>query len=97
MIYNRQYYSYSSINFLDSWPYAHIRHGRIGQIMIKTRADDYGYFSRAGRELARLHLEYENGFPLKEFRVVNGNGNYHVSKMRFAENGKKDIIICLGL
>jgi predicted helicase len=70
------------------------------------RANDFWAFSKAGRELARLHLEYENEPPFDGVEVVNKKENYkvsemeflktgvfHVSKMKFLEKENKDIII----
>ena len=57
-------------------------------------ADDFGTFSKAGRDLAELHLGYETVEPYAGCRIVfspltdrGGSMNYRVEKMRF---GKKD-------
>ena len=51
-------------------------------------------FSKAGRDLAQLHLNYEDGEPCKEV-IVSGveSGNFHVSKMRFISKEDKRTII----
>ena len=57
-------------------------------------ADDFWTFSKAGRDLASLHLNYETVEPYAGCRIVfspltdrGGSMNYRVEKMRF---GKKD-------
>lgn len=54
---------------------------------------DFWAFSKAGRKLAELHLNYEN-YPKPEEVLVmissKGNVNYEVSKMKFPTNHKKD-------
>lgn len=51
--------------------------------------NDFMKFSRAGRELAELHLNYEQ-VPACPDVVVEGeeSGNFTVQKMAFAKNGK---------
>lgn len=54
--------------------------------------DDFWAFSKAGRELANLHLNYETVEPCKGVETVFGVGNrvdYRVEKMRFGKNGKE--------
>ena len=54
-------------------------------------AKDFWTFSKAGRKLAALHLNYETiePWPVKEA----SNGNYRVSKMRFPKKGIRHTII----
>jgi len=70
---------------------------------------DFWKFSKAGRELAELHINYESVKPPESVRVSFdqidvrdaveniGTGlkdyNYHIEKMRFPKKGQKDIII----
>ena len=53
-------------------------------------AKDFWAFSKAGRKLADLHLNYETiePWPVKEV----SNGNYRVTKMRFAKKGIRHTI-----
>lgn len=60
------------------------------------KADDFWAFSRAGRKLAELHLNYETIEPYRKCQVVfaplttKGEGmNYWVEKMRFAKKDSK--------
>jgi len=55
---------------------------------------DFWKFSKAGRELAGLHLNYET-VPAYEGVTVKGadNGFYKVEKMRFPKKDQKDTII----
>ena len=51
-------------------------------------------FSKAGRDLAQLHLNYEGGEPCKEVIVSGlGSGNFHVNKMRFISKEDKRTIV----
>ena len=54
-------------------------------------AKDFWAFSKAGRKLADLHLNYETiePWPVKEV----SNGNYRVTKMRFPKKGIRHTII----
>jgi predicted helicase len=55
---------------------------------------DFWAFSKAGRQLADLHLNYESVAPHPEV-IVKGDteNNYQVDKMRFPKKGQKDSII----
>ncbi len=55
---------------------------------------DFWKFSKAGRELAELHINYEN-IPAYDGVTVNGAESefYAVEKMRFPKKGQKDTII----
>jgi predicted helicase len=56
--------------------------------------EDFWAFSKAGKELAELHLNYENRPKLKEVKVTGEKaGNFEVKKMCFADRNKKDVII----
>jgi predicted helicase len=57
-------------------------------------AEDFWAFSKAGRELADIHLNYENAklYPVKEVRdelVLDESKLYLVEKMRYGKNGKE--------
>jgi predicted helicase len=58
-------------------------------------ASDFWAFSRAGRELAELHVNYENVAPYAGVKLeVRGKpgADYAVQKMRYGKNGKdKDL------
>ncbi|MCG2461462.1 DEAD/DEAH box helicase family protein [Flavobacteriaceae bacterium F89] len=55
---------------------------------------DFWKFSKAGRKLAELHINYEN-VPAYEGVEVSGesSGNFKVQKMRFPKKGQQDSII----
>jgi predicted helicase len=64
------------------------------RIPLVDKADDFWAFSKAGRELAKLHLDYENVPPLAEVVVKKEKGaSFRVDKMRFLARGQKDTII----
>ena len=50
---------------------------------------DFWTFSKAGHNLADLHLNYETGkmYPLKE--IITGSSNFKVNKMEFAKRADK--------
>ena len=51
-------------------------------------------FSKAGRELADLHINYETVPPSEEVTVTGAEtGHFIVEKMRFPKKGQKDTII----
>ena len=50
-------------------------------------------FSRAGRELANLHIDYENVPAYKDVIISGDKGNYEISKMRYKDKLLKDVII----
>jgi predicted helicase len=54
---------------------------------------DFWAFSKAGRQLAELHLHYESVPPYPDV-VVEGDdgGSYHLEKMRFPKKGQKGTI-----
>jgi predicted helicase len=56
-------------------------------------AKDFWAFSKAGHELAKLHLNYETlkKYPLKE--KITGTINYHVTEMKFPSKTDKTKII----
>ena len=53
---------------------------------------DFWSFSKAGRELANLHLDYETVPPSQEVTGAE-TGHFTVEKMRFPKKGQKETII----
>ncbi len=59
---------------------------------------DFWAFSKAGRKLAELHINYETVPPCDGVQVLPfgedlGGASYHVEKMRFPKKDQKDTII----
>ncbi|KXK38996.1 MAG: Type III restriction enzyme, res subunit [Bacteroidetes bacterium OLB9] len=55
---------------------------------------DFWAFSKAGRKLAELHLNYESVEPFADVKVTGADSNFFtVEKMRFPKKGEKDSII----
>lgn len=55
---------------------------------------DFWKFSKAGRQLAELHVGYEEVAPHPKVKVTGDDGkSYKVEKMRFPSKGEKDSII----
>lgn len=66
------------------------------RLPLVEKADDFWTFSKAGRELANLHLNYETVEPYKKCNILyspfTNKGdriNYHVEKMRFGKIDSK--------
>ena len=55
-------------------------------------ADDFRAFSKAGRALADLHLDYEAVHPLPEVKVSENLTNLRVDKMQFLSKDQKHTI-----
>jgi predicted helicase len=55
---------------------------------------DFWAFSKAGRKLADLHLNYETVAPFADTKVTGDDGKYYtVEKLRFPKKDQKDTII----
>jgi predicted helicase len=55
---------------------------------------EFWAFSKAGRKLAELHINYETVAPAKDVRVSGSESDFFtVEKMRFPKKDKKDTII----
>jgi len=55
---------------------------------------DFWKFSKAGRRLAELHIEYETVLPFKGVKVTGVSGKFfEVTKMRFPKKNEKQTII----
>ena len=55
---------------------------------------DFWKFSKAGRELAELHINYETVPPYKDVKVTGSESKFFkVEKMRFPKKDQKDIIL----
>lgn len=63
------------------------------RIPLVGKVEDFWTFSRAGRELAMLHLNYEEVPPLESVKVIGDRSKCRVTKMRFLEKNRKDTII----
>jgi predicted helicase len=63
------------------------------RIPLVETAEQFWVFSKAGQELAELHLNYEEVEPLNEVEVKGDSGNYHVEKMRFKSKADKSVIV----
>lgn len=68
------------------------------RLPLVEKADDFWAFSKAGRELADLHLNYETIEPYRKcivsFAPLTNKGdkmNYHVEKMRFGKIDSKTV------
>ena len=58
---------------------------------------EFWLFSKAGRELAELHINYETVPPYDGVTVIGTEkGLFNVDKMRFPKKGKKDTILYNG-
>ena len=66
----------------------------LARIPLVKSKDDFFTFSRAGRALAELHLNYETVQPYPDVKVSGTeSGNFRVKQMIFAKKGDKGTII----
>ena len=64
------------------------------RIPLVDKTDDFWAFSNAGRDLAKLHLNYEDQAPLSSVKVSGEeNGNFKVTKMKFKSKEDKSEIV----
>jgi len=63
------------------------------RIQLVEKPEDFWAFSKAGRDLAKLHLEYESVPPLPDVIVTGDTAKLHVTKMRFKSKEEKDTIL----
>lgn len=63
------------------------------RIPLVDSADDFWAFSKAGRALSDLHLNYENVPAPRQIKVTKKNDNLRVDKMRFLAKDRKDTIL----
>jgi predicted helicase len=66
----------------------------IPRIPVVETYSKFNAFCKAGRQLATLHLNYEQGVPCDSAVVIGSeSGNFQVEKMRFISKGDKRTII----
>lgn len=64
------------------------------KIPLVDSVSDFWEFSKAGRKLAELHINYEDVAPFEGVKVSGTqHNNYIVDKIRFAKKGHKDKIV----
>lgn len=64
------------------------------RIPLVDKTEDFWAFSNAGRDLAKLHLKYEDQAPLSSVKVIGEEfGNFKVDKIKFKNKDNKSEII----
>jgi predicted helicase len=64
------------------------------RLPLVENSEDFMAFSKAGRKLAELHLNYEDAEQYQNLTITGEeNKDYKVNQMRFPQKGKKDTII----
>jgi predicted helicase len=64
------------------------------RIPLVEKTDDFWHFSRTGRQLADLHINYEQAPPFAGVQVTGVvSGFFRVEKMRFPRKGQRDTIL----
>lgn len=89
------YYVYSILHSPDyCTEFANDLKKMLPHIPMVEESRDFWKFSKAGRALADLHINYEQ-VPPAEGVVVKGaeKGNFKVNKLKFIKKGEQDIII----
>ncbi|MGY8989117.1 MAG: type ISP restriction/modification enzyme, partial [Flavobacteriales bacterium] len=67
------------------------------RIPLVDKPKDFWKFSKAGRELAELHVNYESVPPSEEVNVIGAeSGNFKVNKIKFVKKDEKDTILYNG-
>ena len=68
------------------------------RIPLVEEVKDFWKFSKAGRQLADLHINYEKVPPYEDLILIGAEyNNFKVTKMRFSKKGQKDTISYNGL
>lgn len=93
------YYVYGVLHSVEyRTRYADNLSKKLPRIPCVSKADDFWYFSKAGRELAALHINYETVEPYAATITIATGKNttdmderrlYRVEKMKFGKNGKE--------
>ena len=88
------YYVYGFLHSLEyRQTFANDLKKSLPRIPLVEDADQFWAFSKAGRQLGDLHVNYESVPPYPKVMVSGADlGNYRVEKMRFPAKGKKDTI-----
>jgi predicted helicase len=64
------------------------------RLPLVKRFDDFKEFSKAGRKLAKIHLNYETVKPYAGLKIIGQEkGNFLVDKARFVSKGDKTTIL----
>ena len=89
------YYVYGILHSKDyKTTFANNLSKELPRIPLVDIPSDFWSFSKAGRELADLHLNYETIKPLKEIKVIGTETNkFEVEKMKFKSKEDKSIIL----
>lgn len=89
------YYVYGILNSSDyREAFANDLKKMLPRIPLIDKPKEFWAFSKAGRTLADLHINYENVAPAKGVIVKEkSSDNYKVSKMKFLKKDRKDTII----
>ncbi len=68
------------------------------RIPLVEEVKDFWKFSKAGRQLAELHINYEKVPPYEDLILIGAEyNNFKVTKMRFPKKGQKETISYNGL
>lgn len=88
------YYVYGILNSKDyRTQFANDLKKMLPRIPLVDIPNDFWSFSKAGRELAELHINYETVKPYSKVKITGGDSkNYHVEKMRFITKNDKSTI-----
>jgi len=89
------YYVYGILHSLDyRTAFANDLKKMLPRIPLVEDVRDFWKFSKAGRQLAELHINYESVPPYPEVQVASAESDFfRVEKMRFPKKDQKDTII----
>ncbi|MFC1918123.1 DEAD/DEAH box helicase [Chloroflexota bacterium] len=89
------YYVYGILHSPDyRTPFANDLKKTLPRLPLMEDVRDFWNFSKAGQQLADLHINYETVPPCSEVQVSGADSNFFkVEKMRFPKKGQRDTII----
>lgn len=89
------YYVYGLLHSLDYRTiFANDLKKQLPRLPLMEDVRDFWKFSKIGRQLAELHINYEEVPPYPGVKVTGDKGKFYtVEKMRFPKKGQKDTII----
>ena len=89
------YYVYGFLHSIDyRLAFANDLKKMLPRLPLVENVKDFWSFSKAGRQLTELHLNYETVAPSADVNVIGElSNNFKVDKMRFTKKDQKDTII----
>ncbi|HUD81077.1 MAG TPA: type ISP restriction/modification enzyme [Patescibacteria group bacterium] len=89
------YYTYGLLHSSDyRREFANDLKKMLPRLPLVNGRDNFWTFSKSGRKLAEIHINYEKVKAYPEIKVtVTNHNNYRVDKLRFVKKGQRDTVI----